>query len=246
MGLSLWRCSSPLAGNPYHRNFTHQLKPYNQEKQAHERVVAASSGTYRSDAFSLGIFSIRWYAICFVLGGDNLFWFVANRKKYFWKASEKQLDDLFFPVLIGCPFGARLGCIFGMRPGIFSPSVRFSGRIPMTGNFIGIAGLSFHGALLGAAAVIFWRVRLGRSRFLFGPMVSVRILPIGILFPGDWGILNGELWGRNTDMVWGMSFPRWNRIAEASSQLYGEMLGEGILLYLFLRWSGGKNIGWVF
>ena len=195
-------------------------------------------------AFSLGIFSIRWYAICFVLGGVTVwFWFVANRKKYSWKASEKQLDDLFFLVLIGSFFGARLGYVFWYAPGYFflHPMQVFWPLNPMTGNFIGIAGLSFHGALLGAAAAIFWRVRTWQEPFLVWTDRFVRILPIGILFGRLGNFLNGELWGRNTDMVWGMSFPQAGTgLLRHPSQLY-EMLGEGILLYLFLRWVGRKE-----
>ena len=194
--------------------------------------------------FSFGIFSVHWYAVCFVLGmGVMHFWLLASRRRFLWDIPEKKLEDLFFFILIGAFFGARLGYVFLYAPTYFLryPAQIFVPFDPVTGDFIGIAGLSFYGALLGAIGVIFWWVRAHRFSFLFWTDRLVQAIPLGIIFGRLGNFFNGELWGRPTDVAWGMFFPQVStNILRHPSQLY-EMLGEGVVLFLFLLWVRRKK-----
>ena len=195
-------------------------------------------------AFSLGVVSVRWYAVCFVVGiGAVWIRLIAERNKDSWKVGEREMENLFFRVLIGAFLGARLGYVFWYAPAYFLeyPSQILLPFDPMTGHFIGIAGLSFHGALIGVAIAVFRWVQIRNASFLVWMDRFVSAIPIGILFGRLGNFLNGELWGRNTDMVWGMFFPQAGMMElRHPSQLY-EMLGEGVLLYFFLTWIGRKK-----
>jgi len=194
--------------------------------------------------FSLGGISVRWYAICFALGiGVMWFRFSLDRKGSFRNIRRKTLEDIFFFVLIGAFVGARLGYVFWYAPAYFleHPSRILLPFDPVTGRFTGIAGLSFHGALVGAGAVMLWWARIRRESFFVWTDRFARIVPLGILFGRLGNFLNGELWGRTTDMAWGMFFPQVGAMVQRHpSQLY-EALGEGALLYGILSWIDRKK-----
>ena len=194
--------------------------------------------------FSLGVVSVRWYAVCFVVG-IGVVWIrlTAERKKNSWKVGEREMENLFFRVLIGAFLGARLGYVFWYAPAYFLeyPSQILLPFDPVTGYFTGIAGLSFHGALIGTAIAIFRWTRIRKEPFLAWMDRFARVTPIGILFGRLGNFLNGELWGRSTDVAWGMFFPQAGLMVQRHpSQLY-EMFGEGVLLYLVLFWVGRKK-----
>lgn len=194
--------------------------------------------------FSFGVISVRWYAFCFALGiGAMWIRFSLDRKRFFQHISGKNLEDIFFFVLIGALIGARLGYVFWYNLSYFIeyPVQIFLPLDPVTGRFIGIAGLSFHGALVGGAVMMFWCAKTRRESFLVWADRFARIVPLGILFGRLGNFLNGELWGRGTDMVWGMFFPQAGAmVLRHPSQLY-EAFGEGVLLYGILSWIGRKK-----
>ena len=194
--------------------------------------------------FSFGVVSVRWYALCFVLGiGTMWLRFSLDRKRFHWNVSEKNLVDVFFFMLIGAFVGARLGYVFWYNPLYFIeyPTQIFLPLDPLTGRFIGIAGLSFHGALVGAGVAMFWWAKTRRESFLVWADRFARIVPLGILFGRLGNFLNGELWGRGTDMAWGVLFPQAGIMVQRHpSQLY-EALGEGVFLYYVLSWIGRKK-----
>ena len=194
--------------------------------------------------FSVGIFSVRWYAICFMLGvGAVWFSLLAYRRRFSWDITEQKLEDMFFWILVGSFLGARLGYVLWYAPAYFlaHPIQIFWPFDPVTGHFSGIGGLSFHGALLGAAGGLSWWTRANKCSFLTWTDRWVVLIPIGIIFGRLGNFFNGELWGRPTDVVWGMFFP--GAIGDTlrhPSQLY-EMLGEGVVLFLFFLWIGRKK-----
>ena len=194
--------------------------------------------------FSVGIFSVRWYAICFVLGvGAVWFSLLAYRRRFSWDITEQKLEDMFFWILVGSFLGARLGYALWYAPAYFLayPIQIFWPFDPVTGHFSGIGGLSFHGALLGAAGGLSWWTKTRRESFLVWADRFARIVPLGILFGRLGNFLNGELWGRGTDMAWGVLFPQAGIMVQRHpSQLY-EALGEGVFLYYVLSWIGRKK-----
>lgn len=193
--------------------------------------------------FSVGMFSIRWYAVCFAAGMGAMWLLVMVRaQRGAGEGSAKEWQDVFFPVLLGSFVGGRLGYVLWYAPAYFSayPERIFWPFDPLTGGFTGIAGLSFHGALLGAAAGIYWWTRKERQSFLTWMDRWVSIVPLGIIFGRLGNFLNGELWGRPTEVAWGMFFPEAGAVLRHPSPLY-EMLGEGVLLFVFLAWLGRKK-----
>lgn len=194
--------------------------------------------------FSVGFVSVHWYAVCFVLGmGMMWLWFIARQERQAWNVTREQMEDLFFYTLIFAFLGARLGYVLWYAPAFFfeHPVQIFWPFSEGGGNYIGIAGLSFHGALLGVAGGIWWWTHTHEHSFLMWMDRWMAVLPLGIIFGRLGNFLNGELWGRPTEVAWGMFFPQASTMMlRHPSQLY-EMLGEGVLLFYFLSFVGRKK-----
>ncbi len=184
-------------------------------------------------AFSLGSISVHWYGIMYVLALLSAL-FLA---KYFAKKdklgiSDKELDNYFIWVEIGVILGARLGYILFYDPHtayylthpwqIFNPF--------MDGVFVGISGMSYHGALVGFLL----------GTWLFGKRHKVDILklldlvaisvPLSYVFGRIGNFLNKGLTGRTTDVPWGIYV---NGTLRHPSQLYEAFL-EGFVVFVIL------------
>ena len=91
-------------------------------------------------------------------------------------------------------------------------------------------GMSFHGGLLGViTAILAFSFKNGISPFLLSDLVAL-VTPIGLFFGRIANFINGELWGRPTDVPWAMIFPRGGPLPRHPSQLY-QATFEGILLF---------------
>jgi len=104
--------------------------------------------------------------------------------------------------------------------------------------------MSFHGGLLGViVAILAFSRRQGIHPFLLSDMMAI-VTPIGLFFGRIANFINGELWGRPSDVPWAMVFPRGGPFARHPSQLY-QAAFEGILLFLLLlavwKWSDGRR-----
>ena len=207
----------------------------------------------------IGPFAIRWYALAYI-AGILAGWLYARaivRSQRLWggKAplSVADYDDFVLWVTLGIILGGRLGYVLFYNPGYFAshPS-----EILQLWN----GGMSFHGGLLGcvAATVLFARSR--GIPFLSLADVSCAVAPIGLFLGRLANFVNGELWGRVTDVGWGVVFCN-ERILAANggncpagfmprhpSQLYEAGL-EGpallIVLALFLRAGALKRPGMI-
>lgn len=192
-------------------------------------------------AFNLGPIPIRWYGLMYIAAFLTAYLLIRYRIKSdppILKMPSKKLletiDNLFLWGLIGVLVGGRLGYII-----FYSTSTIWTNPLsiiwPFTnGSFVGIAGMSFHGGLIGAAIafIIFtkkYNYKLWSITDLLLPAV-----PLGYTFGriGNW--LNGELWGRVTNSAIGQYFAQApsNQLRHPS-QLY-EALGEGIILFLII------------
>ena len=95
-------------------------------------------------------------------------------------------------------------------------------------------GMAFHGGFLGVIAAIAWFSRKRQIPFFHVADMIAPLVPFGIAFGRIGNFINGELWGRPTDVAWGMIFPQaGDQMARHPSQLY-EFAGEGILLGIIL------------
>ncbi|WP_189637281.1 MULTISPECIES: prolipoprotein diacylglyceryl transferase [unclassified Rhizobium] len=195
-------------------------------------------------AFSLGPLSIHWYGLAYV-AGIMLGWYYARQlagNDKLWPAdaspiTKVQLDDFIIWVALGIVLGGRIGYILFYD----LPSVIES---PIRAIQIWNGGMSFHGGLTGTtiAMIIFARRNSVPIWSLFDIVSAV--VPIGLFCGRIANFINGELWGRLTDVPWGMVFC--NQYIERAngycpggdfvrhpSQLYEAGL-EGIVLLLVL------------
>ncbi len=179
-------------------------------------------------ALSLGPLKIHWYGIMYLIGFSAVWWLGSRRARSTpgWKPEE--IGDLVFYGALGTILGGRLGYIlfYGLPDYLAAPLNIFK---------IWQGGMSFHGGLLGViiAMALFGR-KTGKSFFEVADFVAPMV-PIG-LFAGRIGnFINGELWGRVTDLPWAMVFPdpRAGLLPRHPSQLY-EALLEGVLLFVIL------------
>jgi phosphatidylglycerol:prolipoprotein diacylglycerol transferase len=186
-------------------------------------------------AFSLGPLSIHWYGIMYLLG------FLAGQYLGIWRAgrdawrnfSVDEVKDLLFYIVVGIIIGGRFGYVFFYHMDLFLQN-------PLYLFKINEGGMSFHGGFLGVAgAVILFARKTHKAIFSVGDFVAPLVAP-GILLGRFGNFLNGELWGRPTDVPWAMIFPQaGDAIARHPSQLY-QMAGEGLLLLVFVWWWSAK------
>ena len=185
-------------------------------------------------AISLGPLKVHWYGLMYIIG-IGAAWIMARQRAkepgFPWTAN--QIEDLIFYCAIGLMIGGRLGYIL-----FYNFSAFISDPLMIIRVWEG--GMSFHGGMLGAFAGMWVFARQVGARFsdvtdFIGPYV-----PLG-LFTGRLGnFINGELWGKPTDLPWAMIFPTGGPEPRHPSQLYEAFL-EGIVLFIILQWFRRQN-----
>lgn len=178
-------------------------------------------------AISLGPIDIRWYGIMYVLGFLGAGWVaIYLGKKKTRPFTVDNVIDLLFYCAVGVIFGGTVGYLLFYEPErlLSDPLAIFKFWAP---------GRSFHGGLVGVVLAIFIYDHVYKRRFLeVGDVVSPAV-PIGLGLGRLGNFFNGELWGRVTDVSWGMVFPHAGALPRHPSQLY-EFLLEGVLLFIIL------------
>lgn len=185
-------------------------------------------------AFSIGPLSVRWYGIAYV-AGILIAWWMANRMvdaDRLWPGNKAPmtrdvLGDFVIWATIGIVLGGRLGYV------LFYDLDRTLAD-PLNVVRIWNGGMSFHGGLAGTAlAMILYARKNAVPLWSLIDAVS-SVAPMGIAFGRIANFINGELWGRTSDVAWAMVFPTGGPMARHPSQLY-EALLEGFLLFVVLR-----------
>ena len=185
-------------------------------------------------ALQLGPLAIHWYGIAYIVG-IVLGWryaraLAANAR--LWGGAPpitpEDLDDLLTWVVVGVIAGGRIGYAILYQPGMVLEN-------PLSLIAVWEGGMSFHGGMLGTilAMVLFAR-RRGIPVWSTLDVVAAAV-PIGLFFGRVANFINAELWGRVTDLPWGVVFPNGGLEPRHPSQLYEAAL-EGIVLFLVLRW----------
>jgi phosphatidylglycerol:prolipoprotein diacylglycerol transferase len=196
-------------------------------------------------SFSLfGIeFALRWYALAYIFGLLIAWWLAvrAVANPALWRdappLSRAQIEDLMTYVILGVILGGRLGFVLFYQPGYYLSN-------PSQILLIWQGGMAFHGGLLGVvvAAWIF-AARNGIAKLSLADLMAFSVPP-GLLLGRLANFINAELWGRPTDLPWGVAFPGAAAqtcegvvgiCARHPSQLYEAVL-EGLLLGALLVW----------
>jgi phosphatidylglycerol:prolipoprotein diacylglycerol transferase len=181
---------------------------------------------------SLGPLAVRWYALAYIVG-IVAGWFyarsiIASRKLWGGAApfTVAEFDDFIIWITLGIIIGGRIGYV------LFYNRAHFAAN-PLEIFALWTGGMSFHGGVLGCiAATILFAARRGLPILPLGD-VTTAVAPIGLLLGRVANFINGELWGRPTDVPWAMVFPNGGPIPRHPSQLYEAAL-EGLLLLLVL------------
>lgn len=174
-------------------------------------------------AFNIGPLSIKWYGICYLVAFLLCYWRVIVSKPDNW--TNNQVQDLLFYIVMGVIFGGRIGYILLYYPDHILTLDIIKFWVP---------GRSFHGGLIGVLIAIILYAKKYKQSFIAITDFIAPIVPIGIIFGRLGNFINGELYGRITNMPWGMVFGHVDHFARHPSQLY-ELLLEGILLFIILN-----------
>jgi phosphatidylglycerol:prolipoprotein diacylglycerol transferase len=178
-------------------------------------------------AVQLGPISIHWYGLMYVvgfLGGWALGIYRAKQPNSGWRAEE--ISDFLFYIALGVILGGRLGYVFFYQFAYYL-------KHPLEIFFIWAGGMSFHGGLIGVCVALWFYARKTNRPWLAVTDFLAPLVPVG-LFPGRIGnFINQELWGKVTDVPWGMVFKTGGPLPRHPSQLYEAAL-EGLALFAIL------------
>ena len=180
-------------------------------------------------AVDFGIIKIHWYGISYVAGILLAWWLLHRRSKTIYRDwSKQQVADVIFYITLGIILGGRLGSVLFYN-------LPYYLHHPLEIIMINKGGMSFHGGLIGVCIALWLFGRGQRKGFFTVTDFVVPAAPVGLFFGRLANFVNGELWGRPTDVPWAMVFPRAGDLPRHPSQLYEAFL-EGIVLFVILWW----------
>ncbi|MFA7639714.1 MAG: prolipoprotein diacylglyceryl transferase [Parvibaculum sp.] len=180
----------------------------------------------------IGPFAIRWYALAYiaglVLGWRYVIHLVSTER--LWQSeppiNRAGVDDMLLWVALGVILGGRIGYVLFYNPGYYAAH-------PVEILYVWQGGMSFHGGAAGVLVAIYLFSRARNIAFASLMDVTAAAATIGLFFGRIANFINSELWGRVTDMPWGVVFPNGGPLPRHPSQLYEAFL-EGIVLFILL------------
>ncbi len=179
-------------------------------------------------AISIGPLAIRWYSLAYISSLLLAWWhwrWIASLPPR--RLSKVAADDFLLWATLGVVLGGRLGYVLFYKPGFYLAN-------PQEIVFLWQGGMSFHGGLLGVIAAIILFARKQAIPALAMSDIIAGSVPIGLFFGRVANFVNGELFGRPTDVPWAMVFPYGGPMPRHPSQIY-EALLEGLVLFLVLH-----------
>ncbi|NKB47453.1 MAG: prolipoprotein diacylglyceryl transferase [Legionellales bacterium] len=184
-------------------------------------------------AIQIGSIQIYWYALMYL----SAFAFAWGLGRYrAWQSyrgwSDKQVDDLIFFAAIGVIVGGRVGYVL-----FYNTSALWQDPLSLIRVWQG--GMSFHGGLLGVITALgiftYWQ----RKNFWDVADFIAPLAPLGLGLGRIGNFINGELWGRVSDVPWAMIFPHVDEWPRHPSMLYEAIL-EGLILFVVIWWFSAK------
>ncbi len=189
--------------------------------------------------FEIGSFQLRYYSLAYLFGILFAYWHLSKMiKSPGAPMAQRHADDLFFYCTLGVIIGGRLGyAAFYTGGDTGKPSLftHFTPGEAVSWDLLRLwdGGMSFHGGVIGVLAAITWVAWRGRLDWVRVCDYIAVCVPIGYMLGRIANFINGELWGRATDVPWAMVFPDGGPMARHPSQLYQAGL-EGLLLGLIV------------
>ncbi|QDX26553.1 prolipoprotein diacylglyceryl transferase [Sphingomonas suaedae] len=196
-------------------------------------------------ALDLGFFQLKWYSLAYI-GGILIGWWYLLKllDQPGAPMARRHADDMVFYATLGIILGGRLGYAIFYQPQLFLE--------PLKLLQLWEGGMSFHGGMIGVMLAILWLCRRNGLSWLRVHDYVACAVPFGLFFGRLANFVNGELWGRPTDVPWGIVFERTGvALPRHPSQLYEAGL-EGLLLFAVLafmfwktdaRYQPGKLVG---
>ncbi len=179
-------------------------------------------------AFSLGPLSVRWYGLMYLFGFAFAMWLAGRRAdapNSGWTRNE--VSDLLFYGFLGVILGGRIGYVLFYNFDLFLADPTYLFKI-WTG------GMSFHGGLIGVITAMIWFAHKTQRHFFTVADFVAPLIPFGLGVGRIGNFMNGELWGRVTDVPWAIIFPEAGPEPRHPSQLYQFVL-EGVVLFIILN-----------
>ena len=195
-------------------------------------------------ALSLGPLDIRWYSLAYIVGIFFGWWLLTRLlREPGAPMAKRHADDLVFWITLGVILGGRIGYVLFYKPDLLLR--------PLEVLQLWEGGMSFHGGLIGVVLALTWLCRSNGLNWLRVHDYVAVCVPPAIFLVRMANFVNGELWGRVTDVPWAIIFPRAGPEPRHPSQLY-EAAGEGLILFAVLwflfwktdaRYQPGKLVG---
>ena len=176
---------------------------------------------------SLGPIKIRWYGLMYLFAFMSAWGLARYRiKKNELAWTSEQLGDLVFYGAMGVVLGGRIGyMVFYKWQALLVK--------PLSLFYVWQGGMSFHGGLIGVLIALALFSRKEKKDFFDVTDFVAPLVPIGLAMGRLGNFINGELWGRVTDVPWAMIFPQVDYFPRHPSQLY-ELFLEGFVLFVIL------------
>ena len=181
----------------------------------------------------IGPLAVRWYALAYIVG-ILAGWIYARaiiRSPRLWNGEAPltvlDFDDFVIWITLGIILGGRIGYVLFYNLPVFAAH-------PLQIFELWNGGMSFHGGFLGCTiAIVAFALKRKIPVFSLGDLTTA-VTPIGLCLGRLANFINGELWGRPTDVPWAMIFPTGGPIPRHPSQLYEAAL-EGVVLFIALN-----------
>lgn len=207
--------------------------------------------------FEIGSFQLRYYSLAYILGLLFAYWHLSKMIKAPGAPMvQNHVDDLFFYSTLGVILGGRLGYAAFYTGGSSTKPSMFTNFTPgetVSWDLLRLwdGGMSFHGGVIGVVVAIAWVAWRNKLNFMrICDYVSVNV-PLAYMLGRIANFINGELYGRATDVPWAMVFPTGGDLPRHPSQLYQAGF-EGLLLGILVmvlfwktraRWHTGVLVG---
>jgi phosphatidylglycerol:prolipoprotein diacylglycerol transferase len=181
----------------------------------------------------IGPLKVHWYGVMYLLGFGFAWWLgVIRAKREDSPFKPQHISDMVFYGALGAVLGGRIGYVlfYKFNEYLHDPLAIFA---------VWQGGMSFHGGLLGVLIAMYLIGRQHKLHFFTVTDFIAPLIPLGLFFGRIGNFINGELWGRTTELPWGIVFPYAGDLPRHPSQLYEAFL-EGLVMFAVLWWFSSK------